>query len=149
MIMLCFRHGLRVNELVNLKWEAANLDEALLTVRRDKKGRNCDHPIPGDELRELRRLKREQPSGSRWVFMTERGGPMTDRAFRLILSTAAEAIAFPFPVHPHMLRHAVGYKLIVDRQPIREVQRYLGHRRIESTEVYTDAAPGQFTEFFR
>ena len=120
-----------------------------MTVRLDKKGRNVDHPIPGDELRELRRLKREQLQGSRYVFMSERGGPMTDRSFRLLLSNAAEGIAFPFPVHPHMLRHSLGYELVVDRHPIREIQRYLGHRRIESTEVYTDAAPGQFNEFFR
>ena len=64
MIMVCFRHGLRVGELVNLRWEQISLDEALMTVRRDKKGRKVDHPIPGDELRELRRLKREQKAGS-------------------------------------------------------------------------------------
>jgi len=149
MIMLCFRHGLRVRELVDLTWEQVNLDEALLTVHRVKKGRNTEHPMPGAELRDLRRLKREQIAGSRFVFVTERGGPMTPNAFGRMLTNAATAINFPFPVHPHMLRHATGYKLVTERQPVREVQRYLGHRRIESTEVYTEAAPGQFTDFFR
>jgi type 1 fimbriae regulatory protein FimB/type 1 fimbriae regulatory protein FimE len=149
MVMVCFRHGLRVNELVSLRWDEVNLDEALLTVRRDKNGRDTEHPIPGEELRALRRLKREQRPGSPFVFMTERGGPMTDRAFRLLLSKAGEEATLPFPVHPHMLRHAAGYKLVNDRQPIRAIQQYLGHRRIASTERYTEIDQRQFKEFFR
>ena len=149
MVMVCFRHGLRVNELVSLRWDQVNLDEALLTIHRDKKGRNTEHPIPGEELRALRRLKREQRPGSPFVFMTERGGPMTDRAFRLLLSRAGEKTALPFPVHPHMLRHAAGYKLVNDRQPIRAIQQYLGHRRIASTERYTEIDSRQFKEFFQ
>jgi type 1 fimbriae regulatory protein FimB/type 1 fimbriae regulatory protein FimE len=149
MIMVCFRHGLRVNELVSLRWDQVNLDEALLAVRRDKKGRNTEHPIPGEELRALRRLKREQQAGSPFVFMTERGGPMTDRAFRLLVSNAGAEAKLPFPVHPHMLRHAAGYKLVNDRQPIRAIQQYLGHRRIQSTERYTEVDSQQFKGFFR
>ena len=149
MVMVCFRHGLRVSELVSLEWDQVNLDEALLTVRRAKKGRPSEHPIPGEELRALRRLKRERRPGSPFVFMTERGGPMTDRAFRLLLSRAGEKAALPFPVHPHMLRHAAGYKLVNDRQSIRAIQQYLGHRRIASTERYTEIDSRQFKEFFR
>jgi type 1 fimbriae regulatory protein FimB/type 1 fimbriae regulatory protein FimE len=149
MVLVCFRHGLRVNELLSLRWDQVNLDEALLTVRRDKKGRNTEHPISGEELRALRRLKREQRPGSPFVFMTERGGPMIDRAFRLLLSRAAQQADLPFPVHPHMLRHAAGYKLVNDRQPIRAIQQYLGHRRIASTERYTEIDSRQFKGFFR
>jgi len=149
MIMVCFRHGLRVGELVSLRWDQINLDEALIAVRRDKKGRNTEHPIPGDELRALRRLKRGQRPGSPFVFMTERGGPMTDRGFRLLLSMAGEVANLPFPVHPHMLRHAAGYKLVNDRQPIRAIQQYLGHRQIASTERYTEIDSRQFKGFFR
>jgi len=148
MVLVCFRHGLRVNELVSMRWHQVNLDEALLTVRRDKKGRNTEHPIPGEELRALRRLKREQRPGSPFVFMTERAGPMTDRAFRLLLSKAGEEANLPFPVHPHMLRHAAGYKLVNDRQPLRAIQQYLGHRRVASTERYTEIDSRQFREFF-
>jgi integrase len=54
MIMVCFRHGLHVGELVSLRWDQINLDEALIAVRRDKKGRNTEHPIPGEELRAFR-----------------------------------------------------------------------------------------------
>ena len=149
MIMVCFRHGLRVQELVDLKWDQLNLDEALLTVHRVKKGRDSTHPIPGAELRDLRRLRREQAPGSRYVFMTERKAPMTANAFGRMLTRTAAKMRFPFPVHPHMLRHAAGFKLVNERQPIRAIQQYLGHRRIESTEIYTELTPGQFNDFFK
>jgi type 1 fimbriae regulatory protein FimB/type 1 fimbriae regulatory protein FimE len=149
MIMVCFRHGLRVQELVDLKWEQVNLDEALLTVHRIKKGRDATHPIPGAELRDLRRLRREQAPGSRHVFLTERKAPMTTNAFGRMLTRTAAKMKFPFPVHPHMLRNAAGFKLVNERQPIRAIQQYLGHRRIESTEIYTELTPGQFNDFFR
>jgi type 1 fimbriae regulatory protein FimB/type 1 fimbriae regulatory protein FimE len=149
MIMMAFRHGLRAAELVNLKWEDFNLDEALMSVHRDKNGRNTEHPICGEELRDLRRLKRNQPEGSRFLFMSERGAPLTPRAFHVIVVAAGVLCQLSFPVHPHMLRHAAGYKLVTDQQPIREIQRYLGHRDVRSTEVYTEAAPGRFNEFFR
>jgi integrase len=118
MIALCFRQGLRVSELCGLRWDQVNLDEALLTVHRAKGGRDTTHPIPGDELRELRRLKREQDKPLPWVFTTERGGRMATNRFHRMLTRAAESIAFPFPVHPHMLRHAAGYKLVNNRQPV-------------------------------
>jgi type 1 fimbriae regulatory protein FimB/type 1 fimbriae regulatory protein FimE len=149
MVMVCYRHGLRVKELVSLEWDQVNLDEALLTVHRVKKGLAGEHPISGDELRALRRLKREQQPGSPFVFMTERGAPMTERAFRLLLSRAGEKAGLSLCVHPHMLRHAAGYKLVNDRQPIRAIQQYLGHRRIASTERYTEIDARQFKAFFR
>jgi site-specific recombinase XerD len=46
-----------------------------------------------------------------FVFMTMRGAPMTPAGFRKLLARLAVAAKFPFSVHPHMLRHATGYKL--------------------------------------
>ena len=60
MIGVAYRHGLRVSELVNLRWDQVNLDAAMLRIYRVKHGRDATHPIPGSELRDLRRLKREQ-----------------------------------------------------------------------------------------
>jgi site-specific recombinase XerD len=157
MILVCFTHGLRVQELVDLKWDQINLEEAFLTVHRVKNGKKpkppATHPIPGDELRALRRLKREAEAGkcagSPFVFITELGGPMTTNAFHRMLTRTAAAMGFPFPIHPHMLRHAAGYKMVNEHRPIRMIQDYLGHHQIESTEFYTKVAPGQFDGWFR
>jgi type 1 fimbriae regulatory protein FimE len=69
----------------------------------------------------------------RFVFMTERSAPMTPAGFRKLIARLAEAAEFPFPVHPHMLRHACGHKLAKDAQDTRALQHYLGHKNIMHT----------------
>jgi integrase len=72
MVLLAYRHGLRASELVDLRWDQIDFDNATLAVRRAKKGTPSTHPIRGDELRALRRLAREQDSKSPFVFTSER-----------------------------------------------------------------------------
>jgi type 1 fimbriae regulatory protein FimB/type 1 fimbriae regulatory protein FimE len=61
-------------------------------------------------MRALRKLRRENPSNV-YVFVSERGGPMSPVGFHRLVQRLGEAVAMPFAVHPHMLRHACGYKL--------------------------------------
>jgi integrase len=56
MILVAYRHGFRVSDLVDLRWDQIDFDTANLAVRRAKKGSPSTHPILGDELRALRRL---------------------------------------------------------------------------------------------
>jgi integrase len=60
MILVAYRHGLRVSELVDLRWDQVDFTTATLHVRRLKHGTPSTHPIVGNELRALRRLQREQ-----------------------------------------------------------------------------------------
>jgi type 1 fimbriae regulatory protein FimB/type 1 fimbriae regulatory protein FimE len=110
MILLAFRHGLRASELCALRWEQVDPVHARLHVARAKNGMPSVHPLPGTELRALRRLQREQEPG-RYVFMSERGAPMTPNGFKKLIGRLGAAAKVPFPIHPHMLRHACGYKL--------------------------------------
>ena len=55
---------------------------------------------------------------------------------------------FGFPVHPHMLRHACGFKLANDGVDTRSLQAYLGHRNIQHTVRYTEPAPTRFKNFW-
>ena len=54
MILVAYRHGLRVSELVDLRWDQVDFEGARLHVRRAKRGTPSTHPILGDELRALR-----------------------------------------------------------------------------------------------
>ena len=58
------------------------------------------------------------------------------------------ASGFGFPVHPHMLRHACGFKLANDGVDTRSLQAYLGHRNIQHTVRYTELAPTRFKNFW-
>jgi type 1 fimbriae regulatory protein FimE len=143
MILVAYRHGLRVSELCALRWDQVDFTRGLLHVRRVKNGTPSVHPLGGTEIRSLRRLLREQ-SESRHVFLTERRSPMSPAGFRKTLARIGEASKFPFPVHPHMLRHACGYKLANDGQDTRALQHYLGHKNIQHTVRYTELSPERF-----
>ena len=147
MILVAYRHGLRVSELCSLTWDQIDFAQGLIHVRRLKNGIPSVHPLGGDEMRSLRALKREDGAG-RYVFMTERKAPMTAAGFRKLLSRLAAAAKFQFPVHPHMLRHACGFKLANDGRDTRALQHYLGHANISHIVRYTELSPGRFKDFW-
>jgi integrase len=83
MVLVAYRHGLRASELCDLQWHQVELTAGRLHVRRAKNGTPSLHPLRGDELRALRRLQREQEA-SPFVFVSERGGPMTAKAWHAL-----------------------------------------------------------------
>jgi integrase len=145
MILVAYRHGLRVSELTALEWSQIDFRSATLYVRRVKRGTPATHPIMGDELRALRRLQREQEPRSPFVFTSERGAPFGISG----LQRAGETAKLGFKAHPHMLRHACGYKLANDGHNARSLQAYLGHRCIQRTVRYTELAPTRFKDFWK
>jgi integrase len=149
MVLVAFRHGLRASELVDLHWDQIDLERALLHVRRLKNGSPATHPLTGKELRALRRLQREQELKSPFVFTSERGTPFTKRGFQAMVERAGEAAGFDMKIHPHMLRHACGFKLANDGVDTRTIQAYLGHKSIQHTVRYTELAPTRFKSLFR
>jgi type 1 fimbriae regulatory protein FimB/type 1 fimbriae regulatory protein FimE len=148
LLTLMYRHGLRVSEAVSLRWDQIDLKAGLLHVNRLKNGVPSTHPLRGPELRLLRQLRRDYPEGP-YLFASERGGPMTSSNVRKLVTRAGQAAGLPFPVHPHMLRHACGFKLANDGHDTRAVQHYLGHRNIQHTVRYTELAPDRFKGFWK
>ena len=124
LILLVYRHGVRVSELISLRWDQIDLKQGVLHVNRLKNGTPSNHPIRGPEIRALRRLRREYPE-TPYVFVTERKGPLTASTVRKMVARAGREAKLPFPVHPHMLRHACGYKLANDGHDTRAIQHYL------------------------
>ena len=149
MILVAYRHGLRVSELVHLRWDQIDFDTANLAVRRVKKGSPSTHPIVGDELRALRRLAREQDPKSPFVFTSERGSPLTTAGFARMVERAGSAAELGFKAHPHMLRHACGFALANKGHDTRALQAYLGHKNIQHTVRYTELSPDRFKNFWR
>ena len=148
LILIAYRHGLRVSELVAVRWDQVDLEQGLLHVSRLKNGVSSTHPLRGPEIRALRRLRREYGI-SPYVFTTERRGAMTDSSVRKIIARAGDQALLGFPVHPHMLRHACGFKLANEGQDTRAIQHYLGHRNIQHTVRYTELAVDRFKRFWR
>jgi type 1 fimbriae regulatory protein FimB/type 1 fimbriae regulatory protein FimE len=148
MVLIAYRH-VRVSELVSLRWDSVDFRHSQMHVARRKGGSAATHPLTGRELRALRGLQREQEPKSSFVFTSERGAPFATGGFRTLLARLGEAAGFDFRVHPHMLRHACGYKLANAGVDTRSLQAYLGHKNIQHTVRYTELAPTRFKDFWR
>ena len=142
------RHGMRASEVTDLKWEQVDFDRSELHVNRLKGGTPATHPLTGRELRELRRHKRDSAS-SPFVFVSERGAPLTPPGFNRMVKRAALVAKLGIKVHAHMLRHACGFKLANDGIDTRSLQAYLRHSNIQNTARYTALASGRFKNFWR
>ena len=148
LILLAYRHGLRVSELVSLRWDQIDLKRGTVHITRVKNGADSVHPLRGPELRALRRLQRKYLA-SPYVLTTERRGPLTTATVRKVIARAGREAGISFPVHPHMLRHACGFKLANDGQDTRSIQAYLGHKNINHTTRYTELASDRFKSFWK
>lgn len=145
-ILLGYRHGLRVSELINLRWDQVDLEMKQIHVSRVKNGNPSVQPLADIEIELLSSLKVE--AGMQVVFLSERKRPLTADAVRKIIRRVGEAAGIT-AVHPHMLRHACGFKLAQDGQDTRAIQDYLGHRNIQHTVRYTQLTSDRFKTFFQ
>ena len=147
LILLAYRHGLRISELVALRWEQVDFSNGTIHINRLKQGVSATHPLRGPELRALRQLQRDYPD-SPYLFVSERRAAMAAATARNIIVRAGALAGLPFPVHPHMLRHACGFYLASKGHDTRAIQAYLGHKNIQHTVRYTELAPSRFKSFW-
>jgi type 1 fimbriae regulatory protein FimB/type 1 fimbriae regulatory protein FimE len=146
--LLIYRHGLRVSEACDLRWDDIDLPKRTIAVRRLKGSTDSVHYLERDELAGLKRLQREQEPKSSYVFINERGQPFGRMGIGRMIERAGEA-KLPFPVHVHMLRHSTGYALAGRGMDTRRLQHYLGHASITNTVRYTAMSPEPFKNIWR
>lgn len=147
-IMMMYRHGLRVSELVDIKLDDLRLDQALFDVRRAKGSTNSTHPLDGDEIRLIRRyLKDRGNSELPWLFISERGQPFTRQAINYFLNSLEKQSGIS--TNPHAFRHGCGFYLANKGVDIRVIQQYLGHANIQNTVIYTALTGKQFVGLWK
>lgn len=143
LILMMYRHGLRVSEAIALRREDANLKEARLWIARLKNGLSVEQPIAGDELRAIKRWLGIRRDHLPWLFLSERGQPLSRQSVNYIVAAAAKRADLA-PVNPHMLRHSCGFALANRGYDLRLIQDYLGHRDPKHTAHYTRIAAKRF-----
>lgn len=134
MILMAYRHGLRISEALRLRVSDLDLNRHRIWIERSKGSLSTEHPIAGDELRAIKKYLAERDSTAPQLFITERGTPMSrQNAYDLIAKAGDEA---GLDVHPHMLRHSCGYHMASEGVDFRTAQDFLGHRDPRHTASY-------------
>ena len=139
LLMMMYRHGLRVSEAIALRRDHVDLAQSRLWVARLKNGLSVEHPVAGDELRAIRRWLARRDDDLPWLFVSERRQPMTRQAVNYLIAAAGDRAGLGH-VHPHMLRHSCGFALANRKHDLRLIQDWLGHRDPRHTAHYTRTA---------
>jgi integrase/recombinase XerD len=151
MLEVLYATGLRVSELVSLKYNAVNLNQGVIRVLG--KG-NRERLIPVGE--EAVRWLQEFIAGARneilldrttdYLFPTRRGDRMTRQAFWHIVKRYARKSSIDKDLSPHTLRHAFATHLLNHGADLRVVQMLLGHSDLSTTQIYTHVARERMKE---
>jgi type 1 fimbriae regulatory protein FimB len=152
LLLMMFRHGLRVSEACGLRLAQVDIDSRVLHVVRLKKGLSTTHPLRPDEVRTIKawliERKRLKPDGDVF-FVSERRTPLSRKTAWVAIRDYGKKASLAVPAHPHMLRHACGYALADQGADTRLIQDYLGHRNIQHTVIYTATNPARFEKLWR
>jgi type 1 fimbriae regulatory protein FimB len=152
LLLLMFRHGLRVSEACGLKLDQVDSESRVLHVARLKRGLSTTQPLRADELRAisawLKERVRMKPAGKSF-FVSEQRRPLHRSTVNLLLKTYSVVASLPLIAHPHMLRHACGFALADQGADTRLIQDFLGHRNIQHTVKYTATNPARFEKLWR
>ena len=152
LLLMMFRHGLRVSEACALQLDQVDTESRVLHVARLKKGLSTTQPLRTDELRLIKAWLIERaklkPTGKAF-FVSQHRKTLNRRTAWLAIRKYGELAGLELPAHPHQLRHACGFALADQGADTRLIQDYLGHRDIRHTVIYTATNPARFERLWR
>lgn len=151
LLVLMFRHGLRVSEACGLKLSQVDVENRVVHVFRLKQGLSTTQPLRPEEIRVIQawlRARKAMKPPTDAFFISERRQALSRKTAWLLVRQYGEIAGLPLSVYPHMLRHACGYALADQGADTRLIQDYLGHRNIQHTVRYTAANPRRFEKLW-
>lgn len=160
MLSLAYAAGLRVSELVHLKFGDVDFERGVVAAF-GKGGKRRLVPLGEVALSHLteylkaRGAAENTPRRARSkadaavLFQSPRGGPLTRQGFWKIVRTTARAAGIRGSVHPHQIRHSFASHLLAGGADLRSVQTMLGHADVATTEIYTHVTPGHVRSAYR
>lgn len=136
LVLIGYRHAMRVSELVSLEWSQVNLEAGTIHINRCKGSQEGVHKLTPDAIKALSNV----PRRNKFIFASERGGHISENNCHKIIASLGRVAGIPFPIHPHMLRHSKLTSLINRNVNAFLVQQFAGHKSIKSTLQYIHLA---------
>lgn len=153
LILLSFRHGLRVSEACYIQLEQLDIETGVLYVKRLKRGLATVHPLQPDEVEAINKwlaVRKQIAPANPYFFVTgQGGGVMSRQTVHHLLRKYGEMAGLEVRAHPHMLRHGCGFALADQGMDTRLIQDYLGHRNIQHTVLYTASNAARFKRMWQ
>src|SRR5712692_7334970 len=147
LIKTLFQTGTRVSEFVNIRVEDFFLDEAMILITKGKGGKSRYVPILPELAQELRTHLGTRTTG--YLFETNRHLAYSPRRIQQIVKATAATAKIKKRVYPHLLRHSVATTLLERGMPIEQIQKFLGHAKLETTQVYAESTPEMIKDSYR
>ena len=142
-----FLTGARVSEFVSVKVEDFYFDEQMILIQKGKGGKSRYVPILPELTQELRTHLGSRKTG--YVFESNRHAKFTPRRIQQIVKETAERAGITKKVHPHLLRHTVATFLLEKGMLLEQIQKFLGHSKIETTQIYAESSTEMMKEGFQ
>jgi integrase/recombinase XerD len=149
LLELLYATGVRVTELVSLRLDDVNLADKTVRVKSEDNGRERSVPMSEKAAEclhvyiERGRSHFVKSAGNQAaLFLNQRGQQLTRHGMWLIIKEYATRAGLDYEVTPHMLRHSFAAHMLQDNKAtLSEVQRYLGHANISTTQIYVQPQP--------
>ena len=114
LILMAHRHGMRVSELINLKWNHIDLEAGNVLVSRLKNGQKTIHALSQQEVANLTQMENTYPE-SEYVFITERNQPLSHTVIHKMVKRAGQKAGLPISVASSMLQTANSFNFVSTR----------------------------------
>jgi integrase/recombinase XerD len=149
LLELLYATGVRVSELVSFRLDDVNLSDKAMRVKSEEGGRERSVPMSDTAAECLQiYIERGRPhfvksaGNQAALFLNQRGQQLTRQGMWLIIKEYAMRAGLNYEVTPHMLRHSfAAHMLQNNKASLSEVQRYLGHANISTTQIYVQPHP--------
>jgi integrase/recombinase XerD len=147
LIKTLFQTGARVSEFVHLQVEDVFFDEQMLLITHAKGGKQRYVPLLPELTHELRTYLRDRTTGP--LFDTRRHTRYSPRRIQQLVQETAVLAGITKRVHPHLLRHSVATTLLERGMPLEQIQKFLGHAKLETTQVYAESTTAMIKESYQ
>ncbi len=147
LIKTLFQTGARVSEFANIKAEDVFFEEQMILITKAKGGKSRYVPILPELAQELRTHLGKRTVG--YLFETSRASLYSPRRIQQIIRETAEQAEIKKRVYPHLLRHSVATTLLERGMPIEQIQKFLGHSKLETTQLYAESSTEMMRESYQ